>query len=165
MARPRVFYSFHYDNDVMRVQQVRNMGVIEGEEPVTANAWEQVKRAGNAAIEKWIDEHISRAECVVVLIRRETASRQWVRHEIVTAWNKGKGLLGIHIHNLECPNNGYCQMGDNPFAAIPVNGNQTLADHVKVHDPWSLFTYSDISSNLEEWVRDAVAKGKTRFKK
>ncbi|MDQ1224403.1 hypothetical protein QE443_000564 [Pantoea ananatis] len=28
----QVFYSFHFDNDVMRVQQIRNMGVIEGEE-------------------------------------------------------------------------------------------------------------------------------------
>lgn len=33
----QVFYSFHFDNDVMRVQQIRNMGVIEGEEPVRPN--------------------------------------------------------------------------------------------------------------------------------
>ncbi len=26
----KVFYSFHFDNDVMRVQQIRNMGVLEG---------------------------------------------------------------------------------------------------------------------------------------
>jgi hypothetical protein len=31
----KVFYSFHFDNDVFRVQQVRNMGVIEGNEPTT----------------------------------------------------------------------------------------------------------------------------------
>lgn len=24
----KVFYSFHFDNDVMRVQQIRNMGVL-----------------------------------------------------------------------------------------------------------------------------------------
>jgi len=28
MAREPTFYSFHFDNDVFRVQQIRNMGVI-----------------------------------------------------------------------------------------------------------------------------------------
>jgi hypothetical protein len=28
MKREPVFYSFHYDNDVFRVQQVRNMGDV-----------------------------------------------------------------------------------------------------------------------------------------
>lgn len=40
----KVFYSFHFDNDVMRVQQIRNMGVLEGDEPVSPNTWEQIKR-------------------------------------------------------------------------------------------------------------------------
>ena len=44
MAREPVFYSFHYDNDVFRVQQIRNMGAVDGNEPVSANDWEQVKR-------------------------------------------------------------------------------------------------------------------------
>ena len=35
MARVPVFYSFHFDNDVMRVQQIRQMGLIDGDEPVT----------------------------------------------------------------------------------------------------------------------------------
>ena len=28
MAKRKVFYSFHYGNDVFRVQQIRNMGVL-----------------------------------------------------------------------------------------------------------------------------------------
>ena len=54
----QVFYSFHYGNDVMRVQQIRNMGVIEGNTPVSPNEWEQVKRTGDKAIEKWIDDSV-----------------------------------------------------------------------------------------------------------
>lgn len=34
MAKRQVFYSFHFDNDVMRVQQVRNIGAIEGNEHI-----------------------------------------------------------------------------------------------------------------------------------
>ena len=50
MAKRQVFYSFHFKNDVMRVQQVRNMGVIEGNEPTSPNNWEELKRKGEASI-------------------------------------------------------------------------------------------------------------------
>ena len=42
----------------MRVQQIRNIGVIEGNEPVSPNKWEEIKRKGDAAIEDWIDENM-----------------------------------------------------------------------------------------------------------
>ena len=38
MAKRQVFYSFHYANDVMRVQQIRNIGMVEGNSPVSPNA-------------------------------------------------------------------------------------------------------------------------------
>ena len=50
MAR-RVFYSFHYEADSWRTSQVRNIGTIEGNRPVSDNAWEQVKRGGYKAIQ------------------------------------------------------------------------------------------------------------------
>lgn len=30
----KVFYSFHYDNDAWRAAQMRNMGVVDGSEPI-----------------------------------------------------------------------------------------------------------------------------------
>ncbi|MDR3177905.1 MAG: TIR domain-containing protein [Campylobacteraceae bacterium] len=33
----QVFYSFHYEKDVWRVQQIRNMGVVDGTEELSAN--------------------------------------------------------------------------------------------------------------------------------
>ena len=30
----KVFYSFHFDNDAWRAGQVRNIGVVDGSEPV-----------------------------------------------------------------------------------------------------------------------------------
>ena len=39
MAKRQVFYSFHYANDVMRTQLVRNIGAIEGNAPASANEW------------------------------------------------------------------------------------------------------------------------------
>ncbi len=51
MAKRQVFYSFHYDNDVFRVQQIRNIGALEDNKPVSANDWEKVKKGGDKAIE------------------------------------------------------------------------------------------------------------------
>jgi hypothetical protein len=58
MPRP-VFYSFHYDADNARASQVRNMGLVDGNRPATDNEWEQVKRGGDAAIERWIKSELS----------------------------------------------------------------------------------------------------------
>ena len=55
MAR-RVFFSFHFDRDFWRTQQVRNIGAIEGQALCTPNVWEEVKRKGDASIERWIEE-------------------------------------------------------------------------------------------------------------
>jgi len=93
----QVFYSFHFDNDVMRVQQIRNMGLIESEEPVSPNTWEQIKRT-EKDVKDWIDENLKGKSCLVVLIGSETATRPWVIYEIQKAWEQGKAVVGIFIH-------------------------------------------------------------------
>ena len=67
MAR-RVFFSFHFGNDFWRTQQTRNINVLEGQALANPNAWEQVKRTGNASIKKWIDDNMFGKSCVVVLV-------------------------------------------------------------------------------------------------
>ncbi len=49
-----VFYSFHYNRDAWRVQQIIQMGALEGQRILNAQQWEEVKRKGDAAIKKWI---------------------------------------------------------------------------------------------------------------
>ena len=157
MTKRQVFYSFHFDNDVMRVQQVRNMGVVEGNTPVSPNTWEEVKSKGDPAVEKWIDENMKYRSCVVVLIGTETYKRPWVKYEIKKGWKDAKGVLGIYVHNLKCPNTGTCAKGANPFDAI----NFTLNGRVvvpKVYDPKASDAYGDISANLSTWVAAAIAQ-------
>lgn len=161
-VKRKVFYSFHFDNDVMRVQQIRNMGVIEGNEPVTPNEWETAKKT-LGGIEKWIDDNMKGKSCVVVLIGSETANRKWVRYEIVKAWNDGKGLLGIYIHNLVDPRTckilpykGKCQQGQNPFDSIRLNNGTLLSEYVKCYNPLSTDAYNDIQNNLDSWVEEAI---------
>lgn len=161
LRREPVFYSFHYDNDVFRVQQIRNMGVVDGEEPVSANEWEQLKRKGSVAIENWIENNMKYKRCVVVLIGSDTSTRPWVKHEIKVAWEQKKGLFGIYIHNLKCPRTGQCSKGSNPFLSWDV-GNQSMANLVPTYDPSSYDAYGDVSRNLQSWVATAIAQAASR---
>lgn len=157
MTQRKIFYSFHFANDVMRVQQVRNMGVVEGNTPVSANAWEEVKRKGQAAIETWINDNMKGKSCVIVLIGTDTHKRPWVDYEIKKAWKDGKAILGIYIHNINCPNNGKCTKGKNPFDAITFKRGETVIVP-KVYDPQASDAYNDIANNLSSWVEAAIAQ-------
>jgi MTH538 TIR-like domain (DUF1863) len=156
MARVPVFYSFHFDNDVMRVQLIRNIGALDGNEPVSKNDWETVRRGGDSSIQRWIDENMKYKRCVVVLIGSETAARPWVQYEIKKAWDEKRGLLGIHIHNINCPRSGTCAKGRNPFEQFTVGG-RPLSHIVRCHDPNPLYAYQDIQNNLVSWIDAAIA--------
>lgn len=162
MAKKQVFYSFHYKNDVRRVAQIRNIGAIEDNKPVSENDWEEVKKKGKKAIEKWIDDNMNYRSCVIVLVGEETANREWVQYEIKKAWNEGKGLLGIYIHNIKDPllcrqgQSGTCNKGVNPFAQFKLNDGTKLSDIVKCHNPFFLDAYNDIKDNLEDWIEEAI---------
>lgn len=152
----QIFYSFHYDNDVFRVQQIRNMGVLEGNEPVSANAWETVKKSGDKAIEKWIDDNMRNKSCVVVLVGEDTHKRPWIRYEIKKAWENKKGLVGIYIHNLKDPKNGKCSKGTNPFDHFTFNDGTKLSSVVSCYNPDPDDTYNDIKNNLNKWIEKAI---------
>ena len=161
MAR-RVFYSFHFDNDYWRTQQIRNIGVIEGNKPVSENKWEEIKKKGDAAVEKWIDENLSGKSCTIVLIGEKTSKRKWVKKEIEKSWNEGKGLVGIYIHNLKHSDGTQSNKGSNPFDGftLTVDGKKVkLSSIVKAYDPpysSSKYVYSHIEENIEDWVEEAI---------
>src|SRR5687768_424677 len=92
MAR-HAFYSFHYKPDCFRVSQVRNIGMIDANCPAHDNEWEQIKRGGPAAIQRWIDSQLNGRSCTVVMIGSETAGRKWIDYEIEKSWNEGKGVV------------------------------------------------------------------------
>lgn len=156
----RVFFSFHFDNDHWRTQQVRNINALEGQPICNANAWEEVKKKGDAAIKKWIEDNMHGKSCVVVLVGAETASRPWVIHEISKGWNDGKGVLAIRVDKL-LDSRGYTSTaGANPLAKVTFTGTQrTLADVAPLKTPAgfdSKSTYSSIVNNIEAWIEEAI---------
>jgi hypothetical protein len=103
MAR-RVFFSFHYERDLWRVNVVRNSGAIEGVAAAgfhDASLWEETKRRGDYAVKRLIDTGLEGTSVTVVLIGARTAQRQYVSYEIARSISQGNGLLGIFIHNIK----------------------------------------------------------------
>lgn len=155
-----VFYSFHYADDVHRVQLVRNINALEGQPLLNSQGWEEVRRAGKKAIENWINAQMAFKRAVIVLIGNQTASREWVLYEIEKAWSDKKPLVGIRIHGISSLG-AVATAGANPFDEVDgVYG-------VPVFDPtvrdWqgkidSKATYNNLASNLEFWS----AQGKVR---
>jgi len=160
MARS-VFYSFEYKPDNARAAQVRNMGVVEGNQPARDNDWETITKGGDKAIEKWIDDQLNGKSCTVVLIGQTTAGRKWITHEIVTSWNKNKGVLGLYIHKLKNLSGLQSSKGGNPFDHVKLTKDETkLSSFVKCYDPPysdSQQAYSYIRDNIAAWIEDAVS--------
>ena len=160
MAR-RAFYSFHFKPDNWRASQVRNMGVVEGNKPVSDNDWENVKKKGDSGIKKWINGQLSGKSCTIVLIGTNTAGRKWIKYEIEKSWNDGKGVLGIYIHNLKDSSEKQSKKGKNPFTSFSMKrDDKKLSDIVKVYDPpqsTSSGVYNHINNNLEGWVEKAIS--------
>jgi hypothetical protein len=161
MRREPVFFSFDYRNDVMRVQLVRQMGVLDGNQPVSSPEWESIQRTGDAAVKAWIDNTMRYKRCVVVLIGADTANRPWVQYEIARAWDTGKGLVGVYIHNLSCPRNGICSKGPNPFDRTFIAG-VPMSRYVRTYDPDPFYAYSAIASGLQGWVATAIDEAARR---
>jgi hypothetical protein len=155
-TKRQIFYSFHYDNDVFRVQQIRNMGALEDNKPVSHNDWETVKKGGDKAIEKWINENMNYRSCVVVLIGTDTYKRPWVKYEIQRAWEEGRGLLGIYINNLKDPKTGTCSRGTNPFDQFTFKDNKGNIKTIPCKTPSAADAYNDIKNNIESWVEEAI---------
>jgi hypothetical protein len=157
MAR-RVFFSFHYERDVWRAGQVRNSWVTKDREAAgfwDAACWEEVKKKGDEAIKRWIDNQLDNTSVTVVLIGAETSTRPYVGYEIEQSYKRGNGLLGIRIHSLKDMNGRTDVMGTNPFDSwyITQNGVQTYFSSIYKTYDWIL---NSGYQNLATWIEQAA---------
>jgi len=103
MAR-RVFFSFEYENDVSRAMVVRKSNALKDKEAVgfiDAAEFEKIKKQGDDAVKKWINEQLDRTTVTVVLVGQDTCSSKWVKYEIEQSEKRGNGLLGVDISKIK----------------------------------------------------------------
>ena len=159
MAR-KVFYSFHYDNDIMRVMIVRNrwvtMGNQEASQIIDKAEFEKIKRTGENAVKNWIDKQLQGTTATIVLLGTETLHRPFVQYEICESHNKKNAILGIHICNIKDPRTGRTATKANTHIKIGVyeNGNPVFFDEIcdGIYD----YVLDDGYHNLGIWVDYAV---------
>lgn len=160
MARKPVFLSFCYKDDVTRVQQIRNMGtVIEGQPLLSSNDFETIKRQGDTAIRRWIDDQLKYKQCLIVLIGKNTADRPWVQYEIRKAYEMGKPMFGIYIHNLKGLT-GVSSKGSDPFAKIFGAGHHYACYDPSHYDIDGYRAYNTINNNIERWIELAILQNR-----
>lgn len=135
----KIFFSFHYDLNSWRVQQIRNMGVVEGQKICEPNEWEQIKKSGDKSIQNWIDKQMKGCNCVIVLIGEQTHTRKWVKYEVTRAKELGISIFGIFIHNLKGSEGKTTRKGQNVF-------------DIHCYEPTFYNAYNDIKNNLKKWI-------------
>jgi hypothetical protein len=154
MAR-RVFFSFDYDTDIWRVNQVRHSWVTQGEDAgyIDAADFEKIRRQGEDAIERWIDKQLEGTSVTVVLIGAKTSESKWVRYEINKSWERGNGLIGIYIHNLRDQDGRTDIKGEDPFVKLGYQG-------IRTYD-WLIDKGYE---NLGDWIEAAYKRAQNRQK-
>ncbi|WP_140876461.1 TIR domain-containing protein [Myxococcus xanthus] len=98
----QVYFSFHYE-DVWRVNQIRNSGLLFGDKSVgfsDSSIWEEAKAKNSNVLRKLIRAGLTGTSVTAVLIGSKTSSRRWVTYEIEKSIERGNALIGVYIHKL-----------------------------------------------------------------
>jgi len=156
MAR-RVFFSFHYERDIWRASQIRNSWVTKPDREDAgfwdAASWEEVKKKGEEAIKRWINNQLEGTSVTVVLIGTETSEREYVQYEINQSWDRDNGLIGIYIHNIRDQKGRTDIKGKDPFVKLDYKG-------IKTYDWVNDSGYE----TLGDWVESAYKRAQNRKK-
>jgi hypothetical protein len=155
MAR-RVYFAFHYQSDIWRVNQVRNSWVTKDREVAgyyDASLWEEAKKESDLAIKRMINSGLENTSVTCVLIGSETYKRRWVQYEIIKSFDKGNSLFGVYIHSLKNQEQEVSTKGSDPFDDLGItlssNGKE---GYVKIwkNSTWSVFNdYPIVSCNYK----------------
>ncbi|WP_417610291.1 TIR domain-containing protein [Owenweeksia hongkongensis] len=158
MAR-RVFFSFHYKNDIVRVSRIRNSGVFsaEGQPFLDKAQWETIKRSGVSAVKNWIDKQMNGTSVVIICIGMETYERKWVRHEIEKAYSENRGLLGIYLNGMKDFNGQTIGKGKNPLSTFFIEEN---GKKVYLSDMFPTYSWNDDDgyTHFQSWIEEAARK-------
>ena len=147
MAR-RVFFSFHYQLDIFRVNQIRNIPNITGCAAAgfqDASIWEDEKKKGEEWIKALIRKELENTTVTVVCIGSKTAGRMYIDYEIEQSIARQNGIVALRINHLKHIDGSVSAEGAIP-SKLSVGG---FVPH-KYHD----------AKSLERWIEDAATSAR-----
>lgn len=162
MAR-RVFFSFHYENDINRAMVVRNSWVLQGKEGagfIDKAVFETLKRKGESAVHNWIDQQLQGTSVTVVLVGAETLERPFVQYEICESLNKGNTIIGVLIHNIKDMNTKAYSRCGNTHTVIGRRNDGSLVYFDEIC--YGVYDYhlNNGYDNLGTWIEEAASSKK-----
>jgi hypothetical protein len=134
-VKRKAFFSFHFP-DSLRVNNVRNIWKIKHPSSggmrtfQDSSLWEARKLTDPKTIKAIIRYGVSFTSAVCVLVGTETWSRRWVRYEIARASIDGKGLLAVHLNN--------------------INHHKTLSPHPLGRNPLDFMAIGKVQRSLSQ---------------
>jgi hypothetical protein len=160
MAR-RVFFSFHYENDIWRANQVRHSWVTKSDIVdagfVDAADFEEVKKGGDTAIKKWIDKQLEGTSVTVVLIGSDTSNREYIKYELEKSWARGNGILGIFIHQCKNQDGKSSSKGDSSFGDLFKSNSDSKKYFLERFETYDWID-NDGYANIGKWIEIAAKK-------
>ncbi|RFP03143.1 TIR domain-containing protein [Novacetimonas hansenii] len=145
----RVFFSFHYQHDIVRVNQIRNLPEIIDESAAgfkDSSLWEDAKKKNDNAVKKLIDDGLIGTSVTVVCIGNKTSGRKFINYEIQKSIDRGNGILGVQIHDLKNFSGEVDTAGSGPYLLTKNN--------------YPIYKYIN-HIKLKEWIETAAkAAGK-----
>jgi len=159
MAR-RVYFAFHYQNDISRVNVVRNSWLTlkdrESAGFFDASLWETARKTGDAGIKRMIQNGLDGTSVTAFLLGSETAWRPWVRYELEESHKRGNGMLAIRIQGIRNLQGRVSALGDNIFSTFTINDahdqQRHLSDYYRLYD----WVSDDGYKNIGTWVEQAA---------
>jgi len=158
MAR-HVFYALHYEADRSRIAGLLQSHALEANPELSQADWAKLRRGGEFATRRWIEEQLKGRSCTVVLIGTHTAARPLVHYAIQRSRQLHLGLLGIYVHGLNDNRGLPSQKGENAFEH-PECDLGSMSGKIPVYDPPgtdSQMIYRYIVDNMAQWADEAAA--------
>lgn len=155
----RVFFSFHYKNDVWRANQVRKSWVTQDRESagfIDSAEFEKIKEKGDDAVKKWIDKQLQNTSVTIVLIGTDTSNRKYVKYELQKSYEKGNTIIGVHIHKQKDNDGNTSTKGATTFGEL---GKDSKGNTVYYHNiTKGTYDYIDDNGyeNLGKWIDKAT---------
>lgn len=157
----RVFFSFHYSNDINRSMTVRNSWLTQGKEAagfIDEAAFEQVKRQGDAAVHRWIDKQLEGTSVTIVLIGSETLNRPFVQYEICKSLQRGNAVIGVHINGIKDMRTLMTATKGNTHTVIGYYDDKSPAYFDSICDGIYDYITQNGYANMGTWIESAAKK-------
>ena len=154
----KVFFSFHYANDVNRSMIVRNSQLTHKDQItgfVDKAEFERIHRTNSGEIFSWIDQQLKGTSVTVVLIGSETLNRDYVHYEILKSLINGNAIIGVRIHSLEDMRTLSKDVPGNIHTKLTNNVQQPIFFD-EICDAIYDYVKDDGYNNLGNWIESAA---------